>query len=49
VQQSKLNIQLCLVEWPDGGRWAETCGRNKIEYINIVVNDGNQQKHFTFF
>lgn len=37
------NIQLCLVKWHDDGRRAETSGRNKIEYINIVVSDGNQQ------
>ena len=39
----KFNIQLCLVKWPDEGRLTETCGRNKIEYINVVVSDRNQQ------
>jgi len=47
VQGAKLitftdNIQLCLVKWPDDGQPAETCGRNKIEYMNIVMSDGNQ-------
>jgi hypothetical protein len=37
------STQLCLVKRPDDGRLAETCGRNKMEYINNVVPDGNQQ------
>jgi hypothetical protein len=37
------NMVLCLVNWPDDGRLAETC-RNKIRYINIVLCDGNQQQ-----
>jgi hypothetical protein len=38
------NIQLYLVKWPDDGRLAETCGRNK-----LVVSDGNQQNILLFF
>jgi hypothetical protein len=32
------NIQLCLVKWPDDGRLAETCGRNKIESCLTEIN-----------
>jgi len=32
------NIQLCLVKWPDDGRLAETCGRNKTEMCVTEIN-----------